>query len=296
VATAQVEAHTAPQFADASRIAPPRRPRIALLPLLAALLLLLFVLGAVFASFITAYDPIEGTLLDRLKPPLSNGYFLGTDVQGRDILTRVIYGARVSLSVALITVLISASLGSLIGLYSGFHGSWIDALIMRVVDSVLGFPLIMLALLFSISLGPGFATVVLSISLVAWASYARVVRGEALTLRLREFITSARVVGCSNHRIVFRYLLPNIAPTIFVLATMQIGGVILVEAGLSFIGAGIPAPTPDWGGMVSGGRDYIGTAWWISLWPGLAIVLVVLAVNTLGDWLREVLDPRLRQI
>jgi peptide/nickel transport system permease protein len=259
-------------------------------------MLLIFVLGALSANVVAPHDPIEGTLLDRLKPPLTAGYLLGTDVQGRDILSRVIYGARVSLSVALITVLISASLGSLIGLYSGFHGSWVDGLTMRVVDSVLGFPLIMLALLFAISLGPGFATVVLSISLVSWASYARVVRGEALTLRQREFITSARVVGCSNHRIVFRYLLPNVAPTIFVLATMQIGGVILVEAGLSFIGAGIPAPTPDWGGMVSGGRDYIGTAWWISLWPGLAIVVVVLAVNTVGDWLREVLDPRLRQI
>lgn len=296
MAAAHVEVHTAPRVAGAIGVTPTRRPRIAVLPLVAALLLLMFVIAALCASFITPYDPIEGTLLDRLKPPLSSGYFLGTDVQGRDIFTRVVYGARVSLSVALITVLVSASLGSVIGLYSGFHGSWIDALSMRVVDSVLGFPLIMLALLFSISLGPGFATVVLSISLVAWASYARVVRGEALTLRQREFITSARVVGCSNHRIVLRYLLPNVAPTIFVLATMQIGGVILVEAGLSFIGAGIPAPTPDWGGMVSGGRDYIGTAWWISLWPGLAIVLVVLAVNTLGDWLREVLDPRLRQI
>ncbi|MBV8714582.1 MAG: ABC transporter permease [Chloroflexi bacterium] len=296
MAAAQVEISAASGVAEATPVARRRRRKIALLPVLATLLLLAFVLGALCANFITPHDAIEGTLLDRLKPPLTSGYFLGTDVQGRDILTRVIYGARVSLSVAVITVLISASLGSLIGLYSGFHGSWIDGLIMRAVDSVLGFPLIMLALLFSISLGPGFATVVLSISLVAWASYARVVRGEALTLRQREFITSARVVGCSNHRIVFRYLLPNVAPTIFVLATMQIGGVILVEAGLSFIGAGIPAPTPDWGGMVSGGRDYISTAWWISLWPGLAIVLVVLAVNTLGDWLREVLDPRLRQI
>ena len=282
--------------AETIQSVPKRRVRIALWPGLAATMLLIFVLGALSANVVAPHDPIEGTLLDRLKPPLTAGYLLGTDVQGRDILSRVIYGTRVSLSVALITVLISASLGSLIGLYSGFHGSWVDGLTMRVVDSVLGFPLIMLALLFAISLGPGFATVVLSISLVSWASYARVVRGEALTLRQREFITSARVVGCSNHRIVFRYLLPNVAPTIFVLATMQIGGVILVEAGLSFIGAGIPAPTPDWGGMVSGGRDYISTAWWISLWPGLAIVVVVLAVNTVGDWLREVLDPRLRQI
>jgi peptide/nickel transport system permease protein len=296
MATVQAQINVVVRASEAIQGSSMWRPKIGLLPALAVALLLVFVICAICANYITPHDPIEGSLLDRLKPPLTSGYLLGTDVQGRDILTRVVYGARVSLSVALITVLISTSLGSLIGLYAGFHGSWVDGLVMRVVDSVLGFPLIMLALLFAISLGPGFATVVLSISLVSWASYARVVRGEALTLRQREFITSARVVGCTNHRIVFRYLLPNVAPTIFVLATMQIGGVILVEAGLSFIGAGIPAPTPDWGAMVSGGRDYIGTAWWISLWPGLAIVLVVLAVNTIGDWLREVLDPRVRQI
>ncbi len=204
MAAAQVEVASSAGLAEVVRQPPKRHRKIPLLPAIAMLLLLAFVLGAMSASLITPHDPIEGTLLDRLKPPLTSGYVLGTDVQGRDVYTRLVYGARVSLSVALITVLISASLGSLIGLYAGFHGSWIDGLTMRVVDSVLGFPLIMLALLFSISLGPGFATVVLSISLVAWASYARVVRGEALTLRRREFIMSARVVGCSNHRIVFR--------------------------------------------------------------------------------------------
>jgi peptide/nickel transport system permease protein len=262
--------------------------------------LTIMLLGAIFAQQVAPYDPLQTSLTARLQPPAFAGgtdaHLLGTDKLGRDILSRIIYGARVSLSVSLLVILITATIGTTLGILSGFFGGWADSLIMRVTDVSLAFPGILIALLLAVTLGPSFTTVVLAISLLGWAAYARLIRGEVLKLRNADFVAQARIVGASPWRIMLTHIFPNVVNPLLILATLSVGIVILIESALSYLGAGIPPPTPTWGSMVSDGRGLIDTAWWISFFPGLAIGMVVLSGNFLGDWLRDRLDPRLRQI
>jgi peptide/nickel transport system permease protein len=266
-----------------------------------AILLFLLIIPGVFAEWVAPHDPIKGSLSKRLKPPMwvqggSIEYPLGTDKVGRDILSRMIYGARVSLRVSLEAILVSGVIGTALGLMSGYFGGRTDAFIMRLVDISLGLPIILMALVFVAAIGPSFTTVIVVITILLWSRYARQVRGETLSIKEYDFIARARVAGASHFRIMFRYILPNVVNSLTVLATLQVGFVILLESSLSFLGAGIPRPTPAWGLMVADGRELIVTAWWISMFPGLAIMLTVLALNLLGDWLRDHLDPKLKNI
>jgi len=223
-------------------------------------------------------------------------YPLGTDKQGRDILSRIMHGARISLMVSSLAILLGGGLGTLLGMLAAYRGGKTDAVIMRIVDIKLAFPSILLALVLVAAIGAGFTTVIVVIAVLLWARYARVVRGEALAIKQQDFIDRARVSGASNSRIMMRHIFPNLVNTVVVLATLEVGHVIILESTLSFLGAGIPAPTPAWGVMVADGRDLITTAWWIFLFPCLAIVLTVLSMNLLGDWLRDKLDPKLRNV
>ncbi len=223
-------------------------------------------------------------------------YPLGTDKQGRDILSRIMHGARISLLVSSLAILLGGGLGTVLGMLAAYRGGKTDAVIMRVVDIKLAFPSILLALVLVAAIGAGFTTVIVVIAVLLWARYARVVRGEALAIKQQDFIDRARVSGASNARIMMRHIFPNLVNTVVVLATLEVGHVIILESTLSFLGAGIPAPTPAWGVMVADGRDLITTAWWIFLFPCLAIVLTVLSMNLLGDWLRDKLDPKLRNV
>ena len=263
-------------------------------------LIVLFVVFAVFAPLLAPYDPTRIALPQKLTPPVifqggNPAYLLGTDSLGRDVLSRLIWGARVSLAVSASVVVVSSAVGLLMGLAAGYIGGRVDSFLMRFADGSIAFPGILIALLFAISLGPGVWTVIVSLSVLGWASYARIVRGEVLRLRNLEFVIGARVVGCSPARIMATHLLPNVLDAWVVLMTLQIGLVVLSEATLGFLGAGVPPPTPSWGSLVSDGRNFVDTAWWISFFPGVAIMLLVLCVNYLGDWLRDTLDPRLRR-
>jgi peptide/nickel transport system permease protein len=265
------------------------------------ILVFLLLIPGIFAEWIAPHDPIKGSLAARLKPPMwSKGgsieYPLGTDKVGRDVLSRIIYGARVSLRVSLEAIIVSGVIGTTLGLLAGYFGGKVDALIMRLVDISLGLPIILVALVFVAARGPSFTTVVAVITVLLWARYARQVRGETLSIKERDFVARARVAGASHFRIMFRYLLPNVVNSLIVLATLQVGFVILLESSLSFLGAGIPRPTPAWGLMVADGRELIVTAWWISMFPGIAIMLTVLSLNLLGDWLRDHLDPKLKNV
>jgi peptide/nickel transport system permease protein len=266
-----------------------------------ALLTFLLVIPAVFAPLIAPYDPLKGSLANRLRPPVwqqggSIDYPLGTDKLGRDILSRLIYGARVSLAVSLAAIVVGGILGTALGLISGYCGGRVDAVIMRLVDISLSFPTILVALVLVAAVGPSFATVIIVVVVFLWARYARLVRGETLSIKERDFIARARVAGASPARIMGRYIFPNVVNSLVVLATLQVGYVILLESTLSFLGAGLPRPTPAWGLMIADGRELIVTAWWVSMFPGLAIMLTVLALNLLGDWLRDHLDPKLRNV
>ena len=223
-------------------------------------------------------------------------YPLGTDKQGRDILSRIMHGARISLMVSSLAILLGGGLGTILGMLAAYRGGKTDAIIMRIVDIKLAFPSILLALVLVAAIGAGFTTVIVVIAVLLWARYARVVRGEALAIKQQDFIDRARVSGASNVRIMMKHIFPNLVNTVVVLATLEVGHVIILESTLSFLGAGIPAPTPAWGVMVADGRDLITSAWWIFLFPCLAIVLTVLSMNLLGDWLRDKLDPKLRNV
>ena len=270
-------------------------------PLIPIVIILVVVLTSIFAPLLTPYSTTTPSLADRLTPPAwqeggSWSHPLGTDALGRDLVTRLMYGGRVSLMVALFTLAIGGGFGTIIGLISGYFGGRTDAVLMRSADSTLAFPIILFAILLVVAVGPNLANVVVAIALVLWARYARVIRGEVLSLKERDFIARARVAGCSHLRIVLFHLFPNTVNTLLVLLTLQVGWVIIVEASLSFLGAGIPPPTPAWGSMVSDGREYVDTAWWVSAIPGLAIMFTVVAFNLLGDWLRDTFDPKLRQV
>ena len=270
-------------------------------PVIPLFIIVVFTLSAILADVITFHDAYKVSLPDRLIPPFwqdggSLSHPLGTDPLGRDILTRIIYGTRVSIIIAGAALTIGGGVGTLIGLTAGYYGGKIDTLLMRLADITLAFPLILFAILMVMVIGPSMMNVIVAISLVLWARYARVIRGEVLGLMQRDFIARAKVSGASDWRIMMRHLLPNVMPTLIVLLTLQVGWVIIVEASLSFLGAGIPPPTPAWGSMLADGREYVSTAWWVTTAPGIAIMLVVLAFNLSGDWLRERLDPKQRSI
>jgi peptide/nickel transport system permease protein len=268
--------------------------------LLPALVILLLLIAALFAPQIAPYDPLRTSLTDRLKPPVFAGgtdaHLLGTDKLGRDVLSRIIFGARISLTVSVLVIAITATIGTTLGIVGGYLGGWVDSLLMRITDISLAFPFILIGFLLAVTMGPSLTTVVLAISLLGWAPYSRLLRGEVLKLRNADFVLQARIIGCSPFRIMLTHILPNVVNPLLILATLNVGLIILVESALSYLGAGIPPPTATWGSMVSDGRSLIDTAWWISFFPGLAIGLVVLAGNYMGDWLRDRLDPRLRQI
>jgi peptide/nickel transport system permease protein len=232
----------------------------------------------------------------QLTPDGSGKYWLGTDKLGRDLVTRMIHGARISLSVSLIAILFAGIVGTTLGLMAGYIGGWVDALIMRLVDIKLAIPSILLALVFVAVVGPSFQTVVTVIALVYWALYARQARGETLSVKNQDFIQRAKVAGASHFRIIFMHIFPNVLNTLIIVATLQLGTAILFEASLSFLGAGIPRPTPAWGVMVADGRELIVANWWVSFFPGLCILVAVLSLNLLGDWTRDKLDPKTRQV
>ncbi len=278
--------------------------RYPLVPL--AILIFVLAIPGIFATQITdtwLQDPLEGRLTERLTPPVwqEGGTWehpLGTDKVGYDVASRIIHGARVSLIVAGLSILSGGLVGTALGLIAGYFGGWWDHVIMRLVDIKLSIQSVLLALVLVSVMGPGFHTVIIVIALVLWVRYARLVRGEVLALKNQDFVAKAKVAGASNFRIMSRHLFPNVVNTLIVLATLEVGQVILLEAGLSFLGVGIPRPTPAWGLMVADGRNLIaaGNGWWISLFPGLAILMTVLSMNLLGDWLRDRLDPKLRNV
>ena len=282
----------------------PRRRRFAglrRLPIIPLAIITIVVLTALLANVLTPYSPTDISLSQRLKPPFwekggSLSYPLGTDPMGRDLLTRMIYGARISLVVGFLGLLVGGGVGAALGMIAGYAGGRVDAFLMRVADTTLAFPIILLAILLVVILGGSLITVVLAVALVLWARYARVIRGEVLSVRERDFVAQARIAGSSPGRIILVHIFPNILNTLVVLLSLQVGWVIIVEASLSFLGAGVPPPTPTWGSMIAEGRDYIASAWWLSFFPGLAILVTVLAFNLFGDWLRDALDPTMRQL
>lgn len=290
------------QAAPASR----RRDRALLasvwrLPIVPLTIIALFVVISLFGEWLTPVPANEQNLRLRFMPPawLEGGdprFLLGTDNLGRDVLSRIIVGANASFVVAISALAFGSALGSVIGLTSGYFGGRLDSIIMRTADGMMAFPLILAALLLVAVIGPGVHTVVIAVSLILWARFARLIRSEVLSVRERDFVKLARIAGASDVRIMFVHILPNVLNSVVVLLTLQLGFVIIVEATLSFLGAGVPPPTPTWGQMVASGRTYLETAWWISLFPGLAIAGVVLSFNLLGDWLRDYLDPKLRQL
>jgi len=255
---------------------------------------------AIFAPWVAPHNPMEGDLLERLMPPAwqdggSWQHALGTDVLGRDILSRLIHGARVSLAVCAFAIVLAGGIGSLLGIIAGYFGGLVDSLIMRVVDLAISLPMILLALLFGVLFGPSFINIVIVISLVLWSQFARMARGETLKVRANDYIDLARSAGASSFHIMMHHVLPNVAGSLIVLATLQVGTVIIMEASLSFLGVGVPPPLPAWGSMIAEGRSYVVSAWWLCIFPGLAVMLTVLAANILGDTLTDELNPALRE-
>ena len=242
-------------------------------------------------------DLVFGDRLVIVTKPGGNGSFLlGTDKLGRDILSRIIHGSRVSIIVAGIAIFFAGGIGTILGVTAGYFGGWVDGFIMRLVDISLSIPIILMALVLVAALGASFNTIIAILIIFLWAQYARQARGETLSIRVQDFIARAKVAGASDKRIMLRHILPNLFNSLVVLATLQVGFVIILESTLSFLGAGIPRPTPAWGLMVADGRELIVVAWWVSLFPGIAILLVVMSMNLLGDWLRDRLDPKQRQV
>jgi len=261
----------------------------------------ILVLIAIFAPLLAPYEPTEGNMLERFAPPAfmeggSMKHLLGTDKLGRDVLSRLIYGGRVSLSVSLLVIFITATIGTILGITAGYLGGRIEGFIMRITDVALAFPGLLIAMLLAVSVGPGFFTVVFALSILGWAGYSRMIRGEALRLRDSDFVAQSRIIGSSSLRIMIKHIFPNVVNSLIVIMTLAVGMMILAEAALSYLGIGIPAPNPSWGSMVADGRTELDRAWWISFFPGAAIGLVVLSGNFLGDWIRDKLDPKLRQL
>ena len=255
-----------------------------------------------FGPMLAPKNPATGLLaVDSLRPPLwmSGGsleFPLGTDFYGRDVFSRLLDGARITLVTALVALVGSAIVGVTVGLVSGYFGGWIDALVMRLVDFMLAMPGLLLALVFIAAIEPSIRSVILAVMISGWVGYARYVRGDVLAQREREYVTAAVVVGCRPPRIMFRHLLPNVLATVMVIATLQTGGFILLVASLSFLGVGIPKPTSAWGVMIADGREFLLMASWVTIVPGVAISMLIVSLNLVGDWMRDTFDPRLRTL
>lgn len=272
-----------------------RRP----LALLGGIIVLAYVLAAVFAPQITPHDPTRGNLRQRFLPPAwqeggDTAYLLGTDDQGRDLLTRIIFGARISLVIGLLSVGISVLIGAALGCITGYFRGLIDDIISRFADLLLAFPYLIFAIGVMAFLGPGFGNLITALTFKGWVEFFRLVRGEMMAEKTKEYVEAARAVGQSHRAIIVSEILPNIAQSVFVLGTLRMGYMIIMEASLSFLGLGIQPPTPAWGSMVAAGRDYLFTAWWVSTLPGVAILILVLSINLFGEGLRDILDPRLK--
>jgi peptide/nickel transport system permease protein len=273
------------------------------LPILPLAILVPFVFIALFADLITPYDPTEPIPGAKIfEPPFwmqggSAHALLGTDFQGRDVLSRLIFGARVSLIVGVAGTIVAGSIGTALGILAGYLGGWVDQLIMRVTDAWLALPALVFAIFLATMVGPSMWNIIIILGSVYWTRYARVIRGEVLSLREREFVKLAEIAGGSRSRVIFRHILPNVLNSAMVLASLTIGVVIIAEASLSFLGVGVPPPEPAWGSMLSDGRSMLMVGdWWLTVFPGLGILLVVLATQLLGDWLRVRLDPQLRNM
>jgi peptide/nickel transport system permease protein len=258
-----------------------------------AIVIVFFILLALFADVVAPYEPLKMTASESRQPP-SLVHPMGTDLLGRDVMSRVIYGARLSLLIGLVSVILGATLGTVTGLIAGYYGGLLEAILMRIADAMLAFPGILLALTVIAALGTGITNVMIAVGVATIPIYARLTRGTVLSAKENIYVDAARVTGCSNRRIMFRHILPNVIAPVIVLSTLRFGIAILTASGLSFLGLGAQPPTPEWGLMVSMGRDYLGKAWWMSTFPGLTITVTVIAINLVGDGLREALDPRLR--
>ncbi len=267
--------------------------------------------AAIFSPVLAPYDPAEGDIMERLRCPVltscpiygtsntiegSREHILGTDALGRDILSRLIYGARVSLIVGITAVLLGAGIGTTAGLFSGYYGGLLDSVIMRIGDIFLAFPYLLLAIAIVAVLGGGLLNVIIVLAIATWVPYARLTRGSVLSAKAQEYIIAARAIGVSDSSLLFRHLLPNVVTPIIVYGTFAVAAAIIAEAGLSFLGLGVGSSRPTWGNMLADGRAYLSTAWWLATIPGLAIMLTVLSINLIGDWLRDALDPQLRNI
>ena len=272
-------------------------------PVLPLAILVPFVVIAVFANLIAPYDPTEPIPGAKIfEPPFwmpgaNADALLGTDFQGRDLLSRLIFGARVSLIVGIMGTIVAGSIGTTLGILAGYLGGWVDQVIMRVTDAWLALPALVFAIFLATMVGPSMWNIIVILGLVYWTRYARVIRGEVLSLREREFIKLAEIAGASRARVILRHVLPNVLNSAMVLASLTIGVVIIAEASLSFLGVGVPPPEPAWGSMLADGRSMLMVgAWWLTVLPGLGIMMVVLATQLLGDWLRVRLDPQLRNL
>lgn len=265
-----------------------------------AVILTVILFVALAAPLLAPHEPDAVDPHKRLLPPFwiepkgSMTYILGTDAVGRDVLSRVIYGARVSLGVSLISVILSSLLGVTLGLLAGYYGRWVDVLIMRVVDIQLAYPLILFAITGAAVFGAGLRNLIIVLVIANWVDYTRVVRGEVLVRKQMQYIEAARINGCRDSRIIRLHILPNVFSSILVIFTLQVAFVLILESGLSFLGLGVEPSIPTWGSMLNEGRNYIMTAWWLETFPGLAIISAVLGINMVGDWIRDVLDPQLR--
>ncbi len=269
--------------------------------LVGVIVIVFMILVAIFAPFLTPFDPAEIDIVNRLKPPGGTSpegemHLLGTDTLGRDVFTRLMYGARVSLTVGITAVLIAGTLGVLLGLISGYFGGWLDVLIMRLADVQFAFPFILLAIAVLAVMGPGMMKIIIVLGVNGWVRYGRITRSQVLSLREREFVLAARSIGIGNMRIIFKHILPNTWSPIIVVASFMVASTIIAEASLSFLGLGVPPAIPSWGGMLADGRYYMERAPWLSIYAGLAISLIVLSINVAGDWVRDYLDPHLKNI
>jgi peptide/nickel transport system permease protein len=270
-------------------------------PVLPMAIVVLIVLASIFAPLLTAHDPVSGDLAKRLTPPMwesggSKTYPFGTDENGRDILTRLIYGSRISLMVASTVLVSGLIIGSVIGLTAGYFGGNIDEFLMRLVDFTLAIPFILVAISVVVIMGSSVVVIISLLVVFTWGGFARYTRALTLALKTMDYVAYARATGASTPRIILRHILPGTFNLLMVLASLQVGNLILTEATLSFLGVGVPKPNPSWGLMVSSGRQYLQIAWWLTTMPGLAIFLTVFSVNFIGDWVRDRLDPKLRQI
>ncbi|MFF2634251.1 ABC transporter permease [Microbacterium sp. NPDC058021] len=275
-----------------TRLARRRRPLPPLFVAVPMLIMLVFLFVGIFGQWITPYDYSEQNLSNRFAPPGSEGHLLGTDHLGRDILSGLIGGARITLIIGFVVLIFGVVLGVGIGVISGYVGGRFDAFMMRITDIWLAFPFLILAIALVSALGGGLDKLIIALVLVAWVVFARPIRGEAMSLREREYVLSARALGVSPTKIVVKHLLPNLLPSILVLSSLELGAIILMEASLSFLGLGVTGGEATWGGMLSDGRAYIGSSWWLATIPGLAIFALVMSVNVIGEWFRDVFDPR----